>query len=205
MNLETERLLWEADWATLHKLLTAHALNRSWRYPKRTDDTEELGLGQTVHDVVQSVITKTISGERQWDPELGPLLPWLKDQVNSLMDHLFQSWNYRYETDLETRDPQGQIVIETAVIERRSHNAGLASQTPNPEQALLQKQVAQQRVGLLFQAADDDPDLQSVVEAMLDGCPPKPQALADELHVSVEDIYRRLRKLRRRVAKLPSN
>ena len=142
----------------------------------------EFAPGSTPEDVVQRVIEKTLSGERHWDPSKGPLVPWLKDQVKSVIDALATSAPSRREVLAVERDEEDQEEKELAV------------QPATQEKSLL----TAERVNALFQAVSDDRDLEEVVEAIMNGCEPTPRHLAAELNVSVQDINNRLKRLRRR-------
>jgi hypothetical protein len=138
--------------------------------------------GSTPEDVVQHVIEKTLSGERQWDPAKGPLVPWLKDQVKGVIDAWATSALSRYEILARERDKEDQEEKELTV------------QPATQEKSLL----TAERVNALFQAVSDDRELEEVVEAIMNGCEPTPRHLAAELNVSVQDINNRLKRLRRR-------
>lgn len=134
---------------------------------------------------MQRVIEKTLSGERHWDPAKGPLVPWLKDQVKSVIDALATSAPSRREALAGERDEEEQEEKELAV------------QPTHQEQRLL----TTERVNTLFQAVSDDRELEEVLEAIMNGCEPTPRQLAAELNVSVQDINNRLKRLRRRALK----
>ena len=74
----------------------------------------------------------------------------------------------------------------------------------SPEAILLEKEAAAQaaeRADVVFQAVNDEPELEAVMSAILDGCEPKPRYLAAQLGISVEGINNRLKRLRRRAMK----
>ena len=142
----------------------------------------EFAPGSTPEDVIQRVIEKTLSGERRWDPTKGPLVPWLKDQVKSVIDALATSAPSRREVLAVERDEEDQEEKELAV------------QPTTQEKKLL----TAERVNALFQAVSDDRELEEVVEAIMNGCEPTPRHLAAELNVSVQDINNRLKRIRRR-------
>jgi DNA-directed RNA polymerase specialized sigma24 family protein len=153
-----------------------------------------LAAGQSLEDVVQHVIEKTISGERHWDPAKGPLVPWLKDQVKSVIDAIANAAVRRHETQAAEGDNAEEFVED---------HPG-ASRPLSPEAIVLEKEAAAQvaeRADALFQAVNDEPELEAVMSAILNGCAPKPRYLAAELGVSVEDINNRLKRLRRRAMK----
>lgn len=80
--------------------------------------------------------------------------------------------------------------------------AGVLANPATPEQIMLKKEEIEYRERVLFEAVDGDPELEDVLEAIIHGCEPKARYIAEELNVPVEDIYNRLRKLRRRISKL---
>jgi DNA-directed RNA polymerase specialized sigma24 family protein len=202
---EVFRRLEAADWAAIGKALRAYAMIRSMRYPGRTAGLGELGLGKTIEDIVHDVIEKTINRTRKWDPELGDLLPWLERQVDSLMDHLHKRWHYRHETHLEAKDAIGQVAVETIAVEQHAFNTASSAQNPRPEDALTEQEdeadhirYVSTHVQRAYEAADGDSELVQLLDlCMAHGkdC----ERIAEEAGVPVEDIYRRIRKLRRRI------
>lgn len=149
--------------------------------------------------MVQLVILKTIEGRRRWDPAKGPLVPWLKDQIKSEIDALATSASHRYDMPLDEeggeqfKDKKEHHAIEVDILE------GMRSL--DPETIFLEKEKTRherERVDALFEAVSGEAELEEVLEAVLYGCEPKPRYIAEELGTSVEDIYNRLRRLRRR-------
>jgi hypothetical protein len=58
----------------------------------------------------------------------------------------------------------------------------------SPEAISLEKEAVAQvaeRADALFQAVNDEPELEAVMSAILNGCEPKPRYLAAELGVSI--------------------
>jgi DNA-directed RNA polymerase specialized sigma24 family protein len=179
------------DWSAVGKDLLAFAEWRARNY--QWGSSGNLAAGPSLEDVVQRVIEKTISGERRWDPAKGPLVPWLKDQMKSVMDALTNAAVRRHETQAPEMDSLEEFV-----------EGPVASQSLSPEGILLDKEAAAQmaeRADALFQAVNGEPELEAVMNAILDGCEPKPRYLAAELGVSVEEINYRLKRLRRRAIK----
>ncbi len=64
------------------------------------------------------------------------------------------------------------------------------------------KEQMERRANMIFNAVSGEPELEEVVEAIINGCEPKPRYLAAEIGVPVEDIYNRRKRIRRRVSKL---
>ena len=56
----------------------------SWR----TGSDVALAKGLMPEDVAAQAIVSVIAGERKWEPQRGPLLPFLKRVVDSLLNHL---------------------------------------------------------------------------------------------------------------------
>ena len=120
-------------------------------------------------------------------------MPWLKDQVKSIIDALANAAVRRHETQAAEGDN----------VEEFAEDPG-PSRLLNPEAIVLETEAAAQvaeRVDALFQAVNDEPDLEAVMNAILNGCEPKPRYLAAEIGVSVGDINNRLKRLRSRAMK----
>ena len=67
---------------------------------------------------------------------------------------------------------------------------------------LIEKEKMEWRRAMIAQWAGGIPELEKVVDAVASGCEPKPRHLAMELGVPVEDIYNRMKRLRRRARDL---
>lgn len=186
LNPETFRKLCEVDWGAIGVELLAFAASRAKIYRWYSGQGKELAPGVSIEDVVHLVIEKTISGKRNWDPAKGPLVPWLKDQVKSVLDAMANSASNRYETpEREGRN------------EENTPKGYDLPRPPNPEKAALMAD----RVNELFQAVGGDKELEEVLEAVMHGCEATPRHLAAELGVPKEDINNRLKRLRRRAIK----
>ena len=192
-------LLSEADWETIGRNLVAFAIYRARNYHWRKGGGEELALGVTVEDIVATVIEKTFSGQRRWDPALGQLEPWLKDQVKSEIDNLYTCAAQRCELAIEP-DPDDDGETAQGVVEKRSSVAGASA-----EDGVLQQEetrLTQQLVQQLFESVNGDPSLEAILSAIIDGCEPKPRFLAEKLGISIQETNNRLKRLRRQVLKL---
>jgi DNA-directed RNA polymerase specialized sigma24 family protein len=200
LNPETYRLLQEQDWGAIGKELLAFAIYRARNYYWRRGVGKELAAGKTAEDIVQDVIVKTIEGTRRWDPEKGALLPWLKDQVKSEIDHLCHSLPHIYEApfpESEGREDQPASSEYYASLQDRPGTTLVR----DPEDMILKKEEIEQRENALFQAAYGDRELEDLLSASYN-CEPKPRYIAAELGVPGKDIYRLIRRLRRRALKL---
>lgn len=198
MNPATFNQLKNADWATIGKRLLAFAIWRARKYDWCVAETLEVAQGITLEDVVQHVIIKTLSGERRWDPERGPLEPWLKDQIKSVIDAQYNSAPHRHETQLDDEAEQDSHPVDSVP----QKEASIAATEPStPEDLLLQEEetrLATRQVGLLFQAVEGEPELEQVLDAAMKVSDPRPRFIAAELGVPVDDIYNRVKRLRRR-------
>lgn len=136
-------------------------------------------------------------GKRKWDPSKGPLRPWLKDQVKSVIDALDQSAPHRREVGFS--EDEGRESFDN-----KREASFITAQTSNPEEIVLKKEASEQaerKINDLFQAVSGEADLEEVLEAILDDCEPKPRYLAVKLDAPVTDINNRLKRLRRRALK----
>jgi len=208
LDQKTFRLLQNQDWKAIGKELVAYAERRAWIYKWRDGGNWGLAAGKTVEDLAQDVIVKTIEGVRKWDPDRGPLRPWLRAQLRSVMNHLYHSWSHYYEVAILEGDEDEEL--SDRVVYHASKVSTLATTgSSSPEEVLLEREAEkeakeriEQRVNVLFQAVSGEPELEEVFEAIINGCEPKPRHLAAEIDVPVEDIYNRRKRIRRRVSKL---
>ena len=171
MDPAIERALREIDWADLGVRLTAYAVwktrNLAWRR-----GGSELALGaRTPDDLAADAILKVLSGERAWDPQRGPLLPYLQGVVDSLLSHAAAA------SDVSRTD-RGDVA-ERAI-------------PPSDDSAVERVERLRQQLHRDGQSA-----LLAVVDAIAAHCEPRPQALAAQLGTSVTDINNRLKRLRR--------
>jgi DNA-directed RNA polymerase specialized sigma24 family protein len=201
---ETFQQLKETDWSTVGQELLAFTIQRIQNYRWGTYSWQELPKGKTPEDIVQHIIEKTLMDERHWDSHKGPLVPWLKDQVKSVVDALYHSAARRREI------PAPIFADETDSDDLRTSQRlaldNFASPTDaDPENLLLEKEEAEwaaERVNALFAAVAGEPELQQVLSAILDGCEPKPSYLAAEIGVPLSEVNNRLKRIRRHALKL---
>jgi RNA polymerase sigma factor (sigma-70 family) len=201
LNPRIFKQLQEANWEAISKELLAHAIIQAKTYRWRSGRIDLLPQGITPTDIVQQVIVKTISGQRKWDPDKGDLLPWLKDQVRSEVNALVKSASHRREVHFTGHKEEDQETIDR--MEHRALAIGLLgdAQPENPESAILAEEEArevEERANQLFAAVNGEPELEEVLVAIMNGCEPEPRHIAEALDVPVEDIYNRLKRIRRR-------
>ena len=196
--------LQEADWEVIGKRLLAFAIWRAQMYWGFIDSETVLPKGFGIEDVVQEIIDKTLRGQRRWNPERGALEPWLKDQVKSELDALAKSWVAKHEQPVRL-DDQGEEMWDITAIAAPERYKEQTSHTVNPE-ALLEEeeqqkedeQLASRLVSAVYEASEGIPQLVDIIDAVQNGIEFKPRYLADELGVPIDEIYNRVRRLRRR-------
>jgi RNA polymerase sigma factor (sigma-70 family) len=200
LDPETYRLLHEQDWDAIGRKLAAFAMFWARNYEWRRGGTWELAAGETIADIVQEVIVKTIEGRRKWDPHKGALVPWLKDQVKSEIDHLCHSRRHKYEVPIPENEGGEELTdrVEHYAFRQSSRDTTLIQ---DPEEIVLKQEEIRQREDALFQAADGDPQLEEILSAATE-CEPRPRYLAAVIGVPVSDVNNRLKRLRRRALKL---
>jgi DNA-directed RNA polymerase specialized sigma24 family protein len=173
----------EADWKDIGVRLAGYASWKARNAAWRCGGSAVLAGGRTAEDIASEAILKVLAGDRGWDPDRGPLLPYLRRVVDSLLSHLALSADNR--------------LVQT---DGRRLAAGV------PVQSLLGNPTASsdERINELRRALarDRDEALLVIVDAVLAGCEPRPQALAATVGVAVHEINNRLKRLRRRAQSL---
>ena len=179
-----------------------------WVIQGKSWNSNILPKGQTAESIVRDVIAKTFSEDRNWDPERGELLTWLKWVIRSEISHLAESASNRTDVRLDHIGDNG-LAIDRIEYEasRQSH---IRLQVASPEEAIIVTETeeemeasARSKVDSLLEACSGRPELEEIVYAISDGkCPAKPQALSEYLGKPVDDIYQHLRALRRRASKI---
>ena len=187
MEHEKFKLLQQADWEAISIELAAHAAfrarNLGWRTGDRVDPEMrikaaavardmDLAMGLNPVDVAQQAIKKVLDGSRKWDPSRGPLLPYLKGVVDSLINHLAES----IDNELQRRVPDVEEDDELwdhsefRVPLNDRHDLGdlVGARPPNPEQALLERESDDSRVSRLFDAVTGKSQIEETVSAIME-------------------------------------
>ena len=206
IQMQTLELIQSADWVTISKRLLAFTLWWAEKYSWRSGTKLILPKGFQPEDIVEEIILKTIEGKRKFDPEKGELEPWLRDQIKSEVNNLY---NIK-EHSLSTHIPQD---IDDSPLNEEIHSTQFPNREDSsqlsPENILIEKESQidyskeiKRKYDSLFEAANEDSELVDVIDAIIDGCQPKPRYLADKLQTSVPDINNRLKRLRRIAIKI---
>lgn len=179
MNGDTRRRLQEADWADIGIRLTAYATWKARNYQWRTREADALAGGQTPEDVARDAIVKVLDGTRAWDPQRGPLLPFLQGVVDSLMSHLAAS------VDNARAEHWHDALPERVATAQRDYAE--SSDLIDRLRRTLEREHAADLLALLGAVQEHGP---------------KPTAIAIKLETSVRDINNRLKRLRRTALKV---
>lgn len=197
----------EEEWKELFSDLLAYTIGlarkKYWRHGL-------LPKGVTEEDVVQRLVKKTLTGERSWDPSKIDLRTFLFSQIKSLANHLFGYKEYRHEMHLDKTEDDLLEVIDRDMLESPGNESPY---TMSPEDVLLdteyrdeEKLDAKKTVDALIEECSEDPELEEVLyaaeELLEKGQSVRCQDLAEHLGVSREDIYNRIKRLRRRMQKV---
>jgi len=163
------------------------------------------GRDFTVDDIVQHVIEKTLCGERRWDPKQGALMPWLKNQVKSVMDAWIKRESGKYEMSFgddqsENDEPHD---LDNAGVMKIENTRDINSL--QPETVLLEKEVSVEQskvINRVFQAMSGDIELEELFDAITETGSTKPSVLADHLKVEINEINNLKKRFNRRLANL---
>jgi DNA-directed RNA polymerase specialized sigma24 family protein len=149
--------------------LAGHAAFRARNYWWRSANHQDLCKGMHLDDVVQEAMTKVMEDTRQFDESRGPLLPYLKRVVDSIISNLADS----YDNRVQDRFPE-QGRSEAEEIDRsRARYRGVdpnawfgKDDSPDPEGYVLGKELSAPQVVALAAALDDDAELKRIFNAI---------------------------------------
>lgn len=200
----------EEEWRNLLSDLMPYTINlvrkMKWRHgimPK----------GYTEQDVVQDIITKTLTGERSWDPEEIDLRTFLMGQVRSIVSHLFELKEYKQESHIDSPEDDLDEMIDTAT------HSGTEDMNPysiSPGELLLlsehkeeREYIAKKKIDAILEACGEESDLVEVFEAgyelLEEGQDIRIRYLSDYLGISRQEMYNRVKRLKRRMDKIESD
>lgn len=185
-SLDTIKELLKIDWKETSIRLAGYASFRARNLGWRTGRTDALAKGLMPDDIAAQAILSVISGERAWEPDRGPLLPFLKRVVDSLMNHLAESNdNSRLERFISNPPP---IAANAYPIDFED----------SPELG----DTAEKRIDLLFEAAAGKPELIEVLEAIIEFGEPRPRFIAARIGKPVSHVNNCFKRLRRLALKV---
>lgn len=189
------------EWERIAMDLAAYAAANVRRLRWRTGNRKDLAQGQTAEDIPQKAVELVLLGKRDWDPRKNPdLLQYLRDVVDSLVNNLVMSDDNR----LMGRLPQTDDGVDAEEMLKRAqpwdeHAEHLPRPPANAEELAIAVEEEERIAGEVFAAADENPELQRVVEAIMDGHG-KPAEIAAATGFEVKRVYQLLRTLKRHVA-----
>jgi hypothetical protein len=186
--LDTVRELLKVNWKETGIRLAGYAAFRARNLAWRTGSTEALARGMMPDDIAAQAILAVISGERNWEPDRGPLLPFLKRVVDSMLNHLAESQdNCRME-------PLSLQTVEGAV--------GAGADCQIGAESLEAVEAADQRIERLFAVAEGKPELIEVLEAIVEFDETRPRFLAVRICKPVSHVNNCFKRLRRLALKI---
>ncbi|MAE71020.1 MAG: hypothetical protein CME06_11210 [Gemmatimonadetes bacterium] len=185
----------DVDWGLIGKTLVAHAIRRARRYPRLRGNFWPKGQGP--EDIVSELMVRYWSGARKWDRKRYPdPLIFFMMHLNGMIDALAKSASARYERPTRQSEDGSELTDRVDLRGQEISGRSIA----DPESELLreeQEAAAHRRIECLKEAVAGQPELGEVLDALLDGCEPKPRHLASRLDQPVREINNRLRRLRR--------
>ena len=201
MNAKKKQLLIEFPWEEHYLSLIAFT---EWIIQGMRWNSNSLPKGQTAESIVRDVIAKTFSEERNWDPERGDLLMWLKWVIRSEVSHLAESASNRSEVRLDQGGENDSPASGSDI--RQCQRSPQTLHIDSPEEAIIAEETeaektleARSKIDALLEACSGKAELEEIVYAIVDGqCNAKPQELSEFLGKPVDEIYQNLRALRRR-------
>mgnify|MGYP000843930762 FL=1 len=207
MNAYKKQLLLDFPWGECYPKLVAFA---EWRIQGMRWNSGVVPMGHTAESIVQEAIAKTFSEERNWKPEEGDLLMWLKYVIKSEISHLAESITNRLEVPLDPDD--GSYSKDDEPEFKQAQSSAQEFFITSPEEIVINAETeelriidAKSKIDALLEASSGHPELEEIVYTILDGkCGPKPRELAQILGKPVEEIYQNLRTLRRKSEKIRS-
>jgi hypothetical protein len=201
--LDTVKELLNNDWKETGIRLAGYAAFRARNLTWRTGCSEALAKGLMPDDIAAQAILSVISGERNWEPERGPLLPFLKRVVDSLLNHLAESNDNRRVQRLFSEQAkalhQQKVEFPTECGENLEISAASlirAALVPEPEDN------GDRKIQQLFTAAEGKPELIEVLRAILDFDELRPRCIAVRIDKSVGHVNNCLKRLRRLALKI---
>ena len=182
MEINPLENLGEDNWKLITKKLVAYT---RWKVLGRY-----LPQGKTPEDIAQEAVIKVWEGKRRWDPQKYPdIYEFLKTVVNSEISHLFESKNPKYLEDIR-------------------ENGEIRDLMPNPEEAFLLQEEYEKAIVFkeeLEKSLEKDKDEQALLVLIcLEDEITKPQEIAQKTGLSINEVYKAKKRIRRKAFLLRS-
>ncbi len=195
-----KKLLDDTDWNAVSRQLIGFIINWANTNGWYGDENTLLSSGNSPTDIVQRVIEKAYSGQRNWKPDKGNLLNWLFWQVRSELSNLYAKKSSQKElaTNASAGDAADEVLQSRVEYAQIDTDVIFELQPATLDEQVLYDEAINRRCDLIYQACDGDTELEALVLA-IKFVGDKAQDLADTLNKPVEEVYVALRRLRRRV------
>jgi len=203
--VDVVKQLLRVDWGQTGMKLAAYAAFRSRNLSWRTGSDVALAKGLMPDDIAAQAIVSVIGGERKWEPERGPLLPFLKRVVDSLLNHLALSADNRRIERLSQND---RSLYGAERIAFQYEGEGPWPRRPaefNVTDPSDSESDADERIERLVDAAKVTPELAEVLNAILDFDEARPRLIALRIGKPVSHVNNCLKRLRRLALKISTD
>jgi len=203
--LDVVEELLRVDWGDTGMKLAAYAAFRSRNLYWRTGSDVALAKGLMPEDIAAQAIVSVIGGERKWEPERGPLLPFLKRVVDSLLNHLALSADNGRIVRLGQDDTS---LYGAERIAFQDGDEGTWQRCPADFDAAdlsESKYDADERIDRLAEAARGTPELAEVLNAILEFNEARPRLIALRIGKPVNHVNNCLKRLRRLALKISAD
>jgi hypothetical protein len=203
--LDVVEELLRVDWAETGMKLAAYAAFRSRNLSWRTGSYVALAKGLMPDDIAAQAIVSVIGGERKWEPERGPLLPFLKRVVDSLLNHLALSSDNRRIERLSHNDCLSYGDERTALQDGDKDPWPPRSADFDASGVCESEFDADDRIDRLAEAAKGTLELAEVLNAILEFNEARPRLIALRIGKSVNHVNNCLKRLRRLALKISTD
>ena len=192
-----KKLIAEADWSAIRKRLTkearVQAKRRGWHFDEAVPDLD----GRTPKEIPNEAIARLSNGDRSWDPTEIDLLGILLGTVKSIFGT--RSAAGRKQRQLVGEEEENHLRDRVEIKAAELEGGNLAVAIPENPETIAEKRQLVQRV---IECVQSDRDLLEIIEAMRRSQVTKPADLAELTKLPVKEVYKRLRRLRKRVRSL---
>lgn len=207
MDKKKRELLDQAKWEDILLRLLKYTLNKlRRRFFFKTSPLGGTDVAQIAQDQVMEAIGKVWTEERSWDNETKNLFSLLIDIIDSQISHLFDNDEYLTTGRFPVASSDGsnkEVEVEELLKRANPHDEharDITSSAPlNPEEALLEKEQREQDKAaekILLERVNGNKELEDVVWCIMAGIT-KPQEIAQQLGIKVQDVNNLQKKLRR--------
>lgn len=194
------------DWRETGIRLAGYAAFRARNLAWRTGSHDFLAKGLMPDDIAAQAILSVISDERSWDPDRGPLMPFLRRVVDSLLNHLAESNdNRRVERLLLEHEEALQQKGSAPLADRAAWATAFQANPTRAEFGPEPEDDNELKIQQLFAVAREKPELLELLHAMIDFDEVRPRCIASRIGKSVAHVNNCLKRLRRLALKISAS